>query len=138
MFYFRGFLIPLLLKLSIGITIGEERLVLEHLFYFFSGGHRGVFGRINGELNEFFEDVFHRLVGGMHHVLFIETVVAKLVEKDFVGGKIVGVVKILADLIHRQQQSRFAQLVFVETVLQMAQRRDGKDELLVGNRSQHV
>lgn len=78
--------------------------MLEHLFYFFSGGHCWIFRRINGELNEFFEDVFHRLAGGMHHVLFIETVVAKLVEKDFVGGKIVGVVKILADLIHRQEQ----------------------------------
>ena len=78
--------------------------MLQHLLEFLSGGHSRVFGRGNGELNEFFEDVFYCLVGGMDHVFHIETVVTELIEKDFVGGKVVGVAEGLADLIHGQQQ----------------------------------
>ena len=111
---------------------------MKHLLEFFGGSHGGQFGWIDGELNEFLEDIIHRLIGGMHHVFFIETVVAKLVEEDLVSREIMGVVEVLAHLIHRQQQSGFAKLVLVKAVFQVAQGRDGEDELLVGNSLQQI
>ena len=43
-----------------------------------------------------------------------------------------GVARLLAHLVDSQQQRRLAQLVLVQAVFQMTQRRDGKDKLLLG------
>ena len=105
---------------------------MEHLLEFLSGGHSEAFGRVNGELNEFFEDIVDSLVGRMDHIFFIKSVVAELIEKDFVGREIMGIFVGHTHIVHGEKHRGLAQLVFVEPVFQMAQRRNGEDELLIG------
>ncbi len=92
------------LKLAIGIAIGEERLVLEHLLEFLGGFHGGVFRRVDGKFNKLLPNLAHGLVGRMDHVFLVKAVVAKFIEKDFVGREVVCVAVGFADLINSQEQ----------------------------------
>ena len=78
--------------------------MLEHLLEFLGGGHGGVFGGVDGKFNKFLPDVSDGLVGGMYHIFFIEAVVAKLIEKNFVSRKIMSVSEGFTDLIDSQQE----------------------------------
>lgn len=106
--------------------------MLEYLFELLGGFHGGVFGGVDGEFSEAFPDVVDGLVGGVDHVFLIETIVAEFVEEDFVGREVMGVIEGFAHFVHRQKKRCLAQLVLVEAVLEVAQWRDGEDELLVG------
>ena len=97
-----------------------------------SGLHGKLFLRVNSEIREAFPDVLHGLLGGMHHVFLVEAVVAQLVQEDFVSWEIMRVAILLAHLVYSKQQRCLAQLVFVQTVLQVAQGRNGEDKLLFG------
>ena len=105
--------------------------MLEHLLEFLGSGHGGIFGGIDGKLNKLLPDVTDRLIRGMYHIFFIEAVVAKLIEKNFVSRKIMSVSEGFTDLIDGQQERRFAQLVLMEAVFEMAQGRDRENELFV-------
>ena len=111
---------------------------MHHPLEFLCSLHGGLFRRINGEINELFPDVKDCLIGGMNHVLLIKTIVAKIVEKDLVSREIMGVPELLAELVHRQKQRGFAQLVAVESIFQMPQGRNREDELLVGMRPKEI
>ena len=63
-----------------------------------------------------------RIESYLNYFISIETVVAQLVQEDFVGGKIMGIAKLMAHLVNGKQQRGLAQLVLVQAVLQMAQR----------------
>lgn len=106
--------------------------MLTHLIEFPSRGHGWNLRGIHRKLNKFFPDVVNRLIRGVDHVLLIKTIVAELVKEDFVGGEIMDVRERPTNLIHGQQQGGLAQLVLVETILEMAQGGNRKDELLVG------
>ena len=118
------------LKLLESLAFGEQWLVMEHLSQFCSGFHGRLFLRVDGEIDKSFPNVAYGLFGGMHHVFLVETIVAQLIQEDFVGGEIMGIVKCLTNLIHSQKKSRFTQLVLMQAVLQVAQRRNGEDKLL--------
>ena len=84
-------LFPLQLKLPIGIALRKKGLVMEHLPKFHGSLHGWFLAGVDGEIDEFFPNVTHGLVGRMDHVLLVKAIVTKLVEKDFVGGQIVDI-----------------------------------------------
>ena len=104
------------------LTFREERFMMKHLLEFSSLFHGWFLGGVDGEVNKSLKDIAYSLVGRMNHVLLVETIIAKFIEEDLVSRKIVRVMVGLAHLIHRQQQGCLAQLVLVETILEMAER----------------
>ena len=104
MLQFCDLLIPLLFKLPISFTIGEKRLMMQHLLEFLSGLHGGFLRRINGEIDELFPDVTDSLIRWMDHVFLVETVVAELIKEDFACREIMCIVKSIANLINCQKQ----------------------------------
>ena len=104
---------------------------MQHLSQLTSHLHSRSLFAVNGKIGKTLPDVLYRLLGGMHHVFLVKTITAQFVQKDFVSGEIMRIIKSLANRIHSQKQCRFAQLVFMEAVFQVAQRRNRKDEMLL-------
>ena len=94
-----GFLLFQKFKPFKRLALRKQWPMLQHLLQFSSGFHGRLFFWVDGEIDEAFPNVTHGLLGGMHHVFLVETVVAQFVHKDFVGGEIMGVFKLLAHLV---------------------------------------
>ena len=77
--------------------------MLKHLLQFGSGLDGRFFFGINGIISETLPNVAHRLIGRMHHVFLIETVIAQLVQEDFVGGEIMGIAELSTNFIDSEQ-----------------------------------
>ncbi len=66
----------------------------------------------------------------MKHIIGVETIVAQFIEHNLIRREISSVA--VEQLVNSQQQSGFGELVLVQTVLDMPNRRDGEYKLLVG------
>ena len=66
----------------------------------------------------------------MHHIGRIKTVVSELIKHQFVSGKIRPIL-LLHELLGRQKEGRFRELILVESVLDMADRRNGNQHFFL-------
>ena len=83
--------------------------------------------------DETLPDIVDRHGRGVQHVVGIETIVTQFVDENFIGGEIVYRNRlILCKLRYSQEERRLGELVLVETVFDVANRRDGEDEMLIG------
>ena len=98
-----------------------------------------VLGGREGPVKEALAYVVDCLIGRVAHVFSIEAIVTKLVHYDFISGKVVGKVEWLQAEVDRtsfqklldpEKQGRLADLVAMGSVLEVADRAYGEDELL--------
>ncbi len=80
-----------------------------------------------------FVDVLDRSIGGVRHVVGIETIVAEVVEQEFVGGKVADLGCgqngwIVEDLLARQLEGCLGERVVVRSVAEVANGRNGEDD----------
>ena len=68
----------------------------------------------------------------MHHVPFVEAVVAQVVHQDFVGREIAALGQAFRQCMRGQNQRRLAQRVLGRSVAQMTYRTDGEDRFSAG------
>ena len=94
-----------------------------------------------GPAQEAFADIVDGLCGWMAHVFRVEAVVTKFVHDDLVCREIVRYVEWSHAEIYRkscheffdaEQEGGLADLVFMGSILEMADRADREDELLAG------
>ena len=124
------FLLSQRLKPLESLAFGKQWAMLQHLLQLSGSLHGRLFFRVNGKVCEAFPNVMHCLLGGMHHVLPVETVVAQLIQENFVGWEIMRIIELLANLVDGKQQRGLAELVLMQAIFQMTQWRYGKDKPL--------
>ena len=91
----------------------------------------GKAGLRDGEIHETVPDQGYRLLGRMHQVFGIETVVAELVQQDLIGRKVLAPFRGgVADIFDGKDQDALAQLVPMRSVLQVTDRGDREYEFL--------
>ena len=83
------------------------------------------------EIAESFPYIVYGLLGRVHHVFCIETVVPQLVHHQFVGREVGGVARPCHGGVHGEVESGFGQGVGVGAVREVPDWRDGEYELLI-------
>ena len=87
-----------------------------------------VFGLVRAErVRKTLPNILHRQRRGMHEIIGVKTVVAEFVHEDFVRGEIRR-----GELFHRHEERSLGELVLVESVFDMTDRRDGEKPVFIG------
>ena len=115
----------------VGIAAGMDRTVCERLLQRFDPAHGSGCRGGDRPFAESFPDVIGSRFGRMGHIPVVKALVPQIVHHDFVSRKITAVGKPLPQGMCRHDQRCFAQLVFGESVPQVAYRTDGENNLFI-------
>ena len=116
-----------------GRGIGVQEGVMAVEIELMKGVHLLLRGCGHIRRDETLPDIIDRHGRGVQHVVGIETIVAKFVDENFVGREIIYRSRlIICKLRYNQEERRLRELGLVETVFDVANRRDGENKMLVG------
>ena len=79
-----------------------------------------------------FGNVLYGLWGRVSEVVCVEAIVAEVIEQEFVGGIVFYFGVFFCELVCKQLQGGFAELIGVQAVFQVANGTDGKYDVQVG------